>query len=62
MPELMTSAEVAERLRVSRKTLEALVRVGRLRPYRLLGRKWLFDPAEIRAACEASRTPATAAA
>ena len=54
---LITSAEVAQHLRCSRKTVEALVHVGRLRPIRILGRKWLFDRDEVNATLEASRQP-----
>ena len=53
-PMLLTAREAAETLRVSAKTLWALDRDGRLRAVRL-GRRVLYDPADLRAFIAASK-------
>jgi excisionase family DNA binding protein len=46
VPQLLTLIELAERLRVSKHTVRAWVRQGRLRPVRVC-RRLLFHPEEI---------------
>lgn len=48
MSELLTLDEVAERLRVSRRTIERLVSAGRIRPSRI-GRRILVTDQELEA-------------
>ncbi len=48
MPELFTVDEVAERLRVSRRTIERLVAAGRIRVTRV-GRRVLVTDRELEA-------------
>ena len=45
---LLTLAEVAERLRLSRRTVERLVKAGRIRPVRI-GRRVLVTERELAA-------------
>jgi excisionase family DNA binding protein len=42
MSTLLTVQETASRLRISKAAVRSLVKAGRLRPVRLLGRKLLF--------------------
>jgi excisionase family DNA binding protein len=46
VPQLLTLAEVADKLRVSSHTVRSWVRRGRLKPVRIC-RRLLFHPAEI---------------
>lgn len=46
--ELLTVAETAGRLRVSRRTVERLIKAGRLRPVRI-GRRVLITTQELEA-------------
>jgi excisionase family DNA binding protein len=46
IPQLLTLAEIAERLRVSSHTVRSWVRQGRLKPVRIC-RRLLFSPVEI---------------
>jgi excisionase family DNA binding protein len=46
IPRLLTLFELAEKLRVSRHTIRAWIRKGRLRPIRLC-RRLLFHPDEV---------------
>lgn len=51
---LLTLLEVSDLLRVSKHTVRAWVRKGRLRPVRLC-RRLLFDPADVQRFLESSR-------
>jgi excisionase family DNA binding protein len=48
MAELLTLTEVAEKLRVSRRTVERLIAAGRIRPTRV-GRRVLVTDRELEA-------------
>jgi excisionase family DNA binding protein len=56
MTELLTYAEVAQRLRVSERTVRRLVRAGRIRP-RYVGRKPVITTRELEAFLAASTKP-----
>ena len=58
MTELLTLDEVAARLRVSRRTVERLVRAGRIRALRISERRIAVEAREVDAFVAAARKAA----